>query len=68
MKGSYLRGRRLLGEYGWNEAACDLAQGVSPDVVAVRLGEPVDYVLEVAEAQGWPVIWDNQPTQSKWVH
>lgn len=63
-----MRGRRLLGEYGWDQARADLEQGVNPAVVAIRINEPIDYVLEVATAQGWPIIWNDQPTQSMWVH
>ena len=41
--------------YGWSEAQNDLAVGVHPAVVAARLGERVDRVLEVADERGWPV-------------
>jgi hypothetical protein len=42
-------------DYGWAEARADLEQGVHPAVVAARLGEPEDYVREVAKDQGWPI-------------
>ncbi len=44
-------------EYGWTEAEEELHEGVHPVVVAARLGEPVSYVLEVADQQGWAVTW-----------
>lgn len=47
-------GRR---DYEWPNAQRDLAGGVHPEVVAERLGEPIGYVLEVADAQGWPISW-----------
>ncbi len=47
-------------DYGWPEAQTDLARGVHPAVVGARLGEPEDYVLETADAQGWPVTWNGQ--------
>lgn len=43
--------------YGWLEVRRDLEEGVAPKIVASRLGEPVAYVLEVAEQQGWSVVW-----------
>lgn len=54
------RGRTpLLRDYGWNEAEHDLFAGAHPAVVAARLGEPLDYVLEVARKQGWPAdAWE----------
>lgn len=51
------RGRDPLREYGWQEAQDELADGVHPEVVAARLGEPMTYLLEVIEQQGWPVTW-----------
>ena len=44
-------------EYGWQEAQDDLADGVHPEVVAARLGEPIAYLLETADQQGWPIMW-----------
>ncbi len=45
-------------EYGWSEVREELEDGIHPDVVAARLGEPVAYIREVAEQQGWAVVWD----------
>jgi hypothetical protein len=47
-------GRR---DYGWSHVEADLAMGVAPAVVAARLGESEDYILEIADRQGWPVTW-----------
>lgn len=44
-------------DYGWANVQADLAEGIHPGVVAARLGEPEDYVLEVAVERGWPVTW-----------
>jgi len=44
-------------DYGWTEAEEELHEGVHPEVVAARMGEPVSYVLEVADQQGWAVTW-----------
>jgi hypothetical protein len=44
-------------DYGWAEAELDLAGGVHPEVVAARIGEPIAFVLETADAQGWPIRW-----------
>lgn len=53
------RGRTpILRDYGWAEAERDLSTGVHPEVVAARLGEPIDMVLETADAQGWPITWN----------
>jgi len=41
--------------YGWAEAQRDLEEGLHPEVVAARLGEPIDHLLEVADQRGWPV-------------
>lgn len=43
--------------YGWAEVERDLAMGVHPEVVAARLGETIAFVLETADAQGWPICW-----------
>lgn len=34
-----------------------ILHGIHPEVVAARLGEPITYVLEVAEQQGWAVTY-----------
>lgn len=44
-------------DFGWGDAERALAEGVHPDVVAARLGEPIDYLLKVADEQGWPIRW-----------
>jgi len=44
-------------EYAWPQAQEELEDGIHPEVVAARLGEPVSYVLEVADQQGWAVTW-----------
>lgn len=51
------RGARYDYEYGWAEAERDLSLGVHPEIVAARVGEPLDFVLETADAQGWSVTW-----------
>lgn len=53
-----MRGRGARREYGWAQAEVELSQGVHPEVVAARLGEPIAYVLETADAQGWPITWN----------
>lgn len=45
-------------QYGWSEAEAALADGIHPEVVAARLGEPISYLLEVADERRWPVTWD----------
>lgn len=63
-----MRGRpRNLREYGWQEAEVDLSQGVHPEVVAARIGEPIDLVLRVADEQGWPITWDGTPKNATWI-
>lgn len=52
-----MRGRGARRDYGWTEAEADLAQGVHPEVVAARLGEPIAHVLEVADDHAWPIRW-----------
>lgn len=53
-----MRGRKPMQDsYGWDEARSELEQGIHPGVVAARLGEPEDYVREVAEERGWPVSY-----------
>jgi hypothetical protein len=44
-------------DYGWAEAECDLASGIHSEVVAARLGEPIDFVLKTADEQRWPIRW-----------
>ena len=51
-------GQRRKANYGWADAEEELADGIHPEVVAARLGEPVSYVIEVAEQQGWPVSYE----------
>lgn len=53
------RGNRR--DYAWPEAEVDLAMGVHPAVVAARLGEPEGYIRDVADQQGWPIAWENEP-------
>jgi hypothetical protein len=48
----------MTDSYGWPEAQVDLARGVRPSIVGERLGENAAYILEVADAQGWPVTWN----------
>lgn len=45
-------------QYGWSDAEAALADGIHPEVVAARLGEPISYLLEVAAERGWPVTWE----------
>lgn len=44
-------------DYGWSQAEIDLADGVHPEVVAARIGEPIDFVLKTADEQRWPIRW-----------
>lgn len=53
-----MRGRGARREYGWVEAEAELAMGVHPEVVASRLGEPIDHVLKVADERAWPITWN----------
>jgi hypothetical protein len=53
--------------YGWSDAERDLAAGVHAESVAARLGEPIAYLLEVADAQGWPITWSGTPKNAKWI-
>jgi hypothetical protein len=62
-----MRGRGARREYGWREAEVELAQGVHPEVVAARIGEPIAFILETADAQGWPITWDGTPKNAKWI-
>lgn len=52
--------------YGWADVQADLEDGVHPEVVCARLGEPIAYLLEVASQQGWAITWDGTPTKAKW--
>jgi hypothetical protein len=54
-------------DYGWAEAERDLADGVHPEVVAARIGEPIAFVLKTADAHGWPITWDGTPKNAKWI-
>lgn len=51
-------------DYGAAEAKHDLGGGVHPEVVAVRLGEPVSHVLKAAKEHEWPVLWRPHPLPS----
>lgn len=51
-------------DYGWTDAEVDLAMGVNPAVVAARMGEPEEYVLEVADRQGWPITWKGADSET----
>ncbi len=51
------RGRQHRRDYGWSEAQEELEEGVHPAVVAARIGEPVDFVVETAEQRGWAIVW-----------
>lgn len=51
------RGRDPCREYGWAEVQQELEEGVHPEVVAARIGEPIAYLLEIADQQGWPISW-----------
>lgn len=44
-------------DYGWDDARAELGQGIHPEVVAARLGEPVSYLLEKADEQRWPITY-----------
>lgn len=46
-------------DYGWPEVERDLADGVHPEVVAARIGEPIAYLLEVADDNAWPIRWEH---------
>lgn len=60
-----MRGRGARREYGWLEAEVELAEGVHPEVVAARIGEPIAFILETADAQG--ITWDGTPKNAKWI-
>lgn len=63
-----MRGRTpIQRDYGWTEAASDLANGIHPEVVAARLGEPIDFVLSTADERGWPITWDGTPRSVIWL-
>jgi hypothetical protein len=62
-----MRGRSpILRDYGWEDARLELADGCHPEVVAARLGEPIDIVLKTADEQAWPITWDGAPPQALW--
>ena len=52
-----MRGRGARRDYTMDDARADLEMGVHPDVVASRLGVLVGDLLELADAQGWPVSY-----------
>jgi hypothetical protein len=52
-----MRGRGNRRDYGWLEVQAELADGIHPEVVAARLGEPIDYLLRVAEDRNWPITY-----------
>jgi hypothetical protein len=52
-----MKGGPRIKDYGWADAEMDLGSGTHPEVVAARIGEPIGYLLEVADAQGWPITW-----------
>jgi len=54
------RGERICLDYGWGEAERELADGIHPEVVAARLGEPITYLIEVADERGWSITWSGQ--------
>ena len=51
-------------DYEWPQAEAELAMGVHPEVVAARLGEPIDYLLQIADEQRWPIRWQPHPLPS----
>lgn len=57
---------RVVRDYGWAQAQEDLEEGLHPEVVAARLGEPISCLLEVADAQGWPITWNGTPKPASW--
>lgn len=48
--------------YGWPEARAELARGVAPSVVALRLGEHEADVLAQADNLGWPITYNANRT------
>jgi len=56
-----MKRRGSIRDYDWPHVQADLANGVHPAVVAARLGEPEEYVRDVADAQGWPIAWADRP-------
>jgi hypothetical protein len=48
--------------YGWPKAQEELARGVAPAVVALRLGTSETAVLEQADSLGWPVVYNRNRT------
>lgn len=45
-------------QYGMRDAEIALADGIHPEVVAVRLGVGHDDLMVLADEHGWPVTWD----------
>ncbi len=68
-----MRGRGARRDYGWDDARLELEEGCHPEIVAARLGEPIDMVLKVADEQRWPIRWhgptpdDIVDSFSKWI-
>lgn len=61
-------GQRFTHDYGWEDARSELETGIHPEVVAARLGEPIDYLLEVADQQGWQVTYQGaKGAQGAWL-
>lgn len=50
-------GERFTHDYDWDDAAAELEDGVHPEVVAARIGEPIDLVLTTAARNDWPITW-----------
>lgn len=48
--------------YGWREAQDDLARGVNPAIVAIRLGTYEDAVTQHADEMGWSVTYNRNRT------
>jgi len=48
--------------YDWPKAQDELARGVAPVVVALRLGVSEEAVLEQADNLGWPVVYNRNRT------
>lgn len=46
--------------YDWEHAECELASGVLPAVVALRMGKSEDEVILMAEIRNWLVSADTE--------
>lgn len=53
--------RNAFRDYGWAEAERELPEEAHPEVFAARLGENIEYLLEVADERGWPITWAHAP-------